>query len=95
MQNALFHERIEDAADEVCRAIGGRKKMAGELWPDKPQREAHNLIDACLNPDRRERFSPSQLLYIAKRDRLATVVEQSAKTLATALASLERLQRPA
>ena len=123
MQNALFHERIEDAVDEVIRAAGGRKKVAGELWPDKPARDAHNLLDACLNPDRREKLAPSQVLYIARRgqevgchalmshiaqecgyeikpitkaeevDRLTTVVEQSTKTLTTALATLERLQR--
>jgi hypothetical protein len=122
MQSALFHERIEDALDEAIRMCGGRKKVACEMWPEKPQREAHNLMDACLNPERRERFSPAQVLYIAKRgaeagchavmhymaaecgyeikpitkaeelDRLATVVEQSAKTLAAALASLERIR---
>jgi hypothetical protein len=122
MQTALFHERIEDAIDEVIRACGGRKKVACEMWPDKPQREAHNLIDACLNPDRRERFTPDQIIYLARRgheanchalmlylgsdcgyeikpvtqseevDRLTSVVEQSTKTLAAALATLERLQ---
>lgn len=125
MQNSLFYERVEDAIDEVCRALGGRKKVACELWPDKPARDAHNLLDACLNSDRRERLTPSQLLYIARRgreagchavmtyidhdcgyastpvskceevDRLTSVVEQSAKTLATALATLERMQRAA
>jgi len=125
MQSALFHERIEDAIDEVVRQCGGRKKLACEMWPDKPAREAHNLMDACLNPERRERFSPSQVLYIARRgrevgchalmnylgaecgyevkpitkaeevDRLTSVVEQSTKTLASALATLERLQRAA
>ena len=125
MQSALFHERIEDAIDEVVRHCGGRKAVAVEMWPDKPPREAHNLMDACLNPERRERFSPSQVLYIARLgaqvgchalmnylgrecgydikpitraeevDRLTSVVEQSTKTLASALATLERLQRAA
>jgi len=125
MQNALFHDRIEDAIDETCRALGGRKKVACELWPDKPARDAHNLLDACLNPERRERLMPSQLLYVIKRGREAgchavmtyldhecgyeskpvnraeeverptSVVEQSTKTLASALATLERLQRAA
>lgn len=123
MQSALFHERFEDALDEVIRICGGRKRVACEMWPDKPARDAHNLMDACLNPERRERFSPAQVLYIARRgseagchaamtfmarecgyeikpitraeevDRLTSVVEQSSKTLATALATLERLQR--
>lgn len=125
MQSALFHERVEDAIDEVIRVCGGRKKFACEMWPDKPARDAHNLLDACLNPDRREKFSPSQVLYVARRgqeanchalmtyfarecgyevkpitkeaevDRLTSVVESSAKTLANALATLERIQRGA
>ena len=65
----LFHERIEDAIDEVIRGAGGRKKVAVELWPDKPAREAHNLLDACMNPERRERFAPSQVLWFAQRGR--------------------------
>ena len=125
MQSALFYERFEDALDEVIRVCGGRKKVACEMWPDKPQREAHNLMDACLNPERRERFSPAQVLYLAKRgsqvgchailmflasecgyevkpitqaeevDRVTAVVETTTKTLISALAVLERLQRQA
>lgn len=68
-QQALFFERIEEALDAVIRAAGGRKKMAAELWPDKPVRDAHNLLDACLNPERRERLTPSQLQFIARRGR--------------------------
>ncbi len=70
MQTALFHERFEDALDEVMRCCGGRKKVAIELWGKvKSERDAHNLMDACLNPERRERFSPEQVLYILKRGR--------------------------
>lgn len=125
MQSSLFHERVEDALDEVIRHCGGRKKVACEMWPDKPAREAHNLMDACLNPERRERFAPSQVLYLARRgrevgchammayfarecgyaevkpitkdeevDRVTAVVETTTKTLISALAVLERLQRP-
>lgn len=67
MQVALFHERIEDALDEVIRCCGGRKSFAAELWPAKPERDRHNLIDACLNPTRPEKFSPAQVLFIARR----------------------------
>lgn len=124
IQDALFHERFEDALDEVIRCCGGRKAVAAEMWPDKSARDAHNLMDACLNPDRRERFTPGQVVYIAKLgagkgchavmqflarecgyevkpitraeevDRLTSVVEQSTKALAAALATLERIQGP-
>lgn len=70
-QRALFHERIEQAIDEVITACGGRKRFAGEMWPEKSQRDAHNLLDACLNPERREKLSPDQILYVLKRGRAA------------------------
>lgn len=66
-QDFLFYESVEQAIDAVVNACGGRKKFACEMWPDKPQRDAHNLLDACLNPERREKFSPAQMLYIMKR----------------------------
>src|ERR1700675_2688422 len=70
-QPALFHERIEQAVDEVIAACGGRKAFAAEMWPEKSHRDAHNLLDACLNPERREKFAPEQLLYILRRGRAA------------------------
>lgn len=69
LQNSLFHERIEDAIASVIDRCGGRKVFACDMYPDKPQRDAHNLVDACLNPERREKFAPSQLMYIMKRGR--------------------------
>jgi hypothetical protein len=70
-QPALFHERIEEALDEVIKTCGGRKKFASEMWPNKPHRDAHNLLDACLNPERREKFAPHDVLYVLKRGREA------------------------
>ncbi len=69
-QEPLFHERIEDAIAAVADRLG-RKRVACRLWPDKSERDAHNLFDACLNPERRERFSPSQLVFVAKLGREA------------------------
>ena len=67
MDSTSKPDRIEDAIDEVIRHCGGRKGFAAELWPGKSQRDAHNLLDACLNPERRERFSPGAMVYIIKR----------------------------
>lgn len=82
-QESLFHERIEDAIAAVADGIG-RKRLACELWPDKAERDAHNLFDACLNPERRERFSPSQLMFVAKKGRAAglhAIVQYMAREL--------------
>jgi hypothetical protein len=69
-QEALFHERIEDAIAAVVDRLG-RKRVACKLWPEKSERDAHNLLDASLNPERRERLSPSQLMFIARLGREA------------------------
>jgi hypothetical protein len=71
MQTELFYESVEQALDAAIMACGGRKKIASEMWPDKPQRDAHNLMDACLNPERREKFAPYQVLFILRRAREA------------------------
>jgi hypothetical protein len=71
-QQSLFHERIEDALLAVIQACGGRKQFAVEMFGEaKTPRDAHNLLDAMLNPDRRERFNPEQLMYVARRGRAA------------------------
>jgi hypothetical protein len=66
---ALWHDCIEDAIAEACNAMGGRKAVAVLLWPSKPVREAHNRIDACLNPERNEKLSPAELMFIAGKAR--------------------------
>lgn len=68
-QEPLFFERIEDAIDHVIRQCGGRKKLAVDLWPAKPARDAHNLLDACLNPERREKLAPHELLFVMRKGR--------------------------
>ena len=67
MESTKLPDRIEDAIDEVIQRCGGRKAFATDLWPHKAQRDAHNLLDACLNPDRREKFSRGAVVYIARR----------------------------
>lgn len=67
-QESLFHERVEDAIGAVADRLG-RKRVACKLWPDKSERDAHNLFDACLNPERRERLTPSQMVFVARLGR--------------------------
>ncbi len=68
---SLFVESIEEAVAEVARVCGGRKAFAASMWPSLPVREAHNRLDACLNPERRENFHPTDILYILRRGREA------------------------
>lgn len=65
------HDRLEDALDEVIRACGGHKQFAAGMWPTKTLVDATNHLTACINPERRERFTPSQVMYILKKGREA------------------------
>ena len=69
LTDRLFCETVEEAIDEVCKAHGGRKKSAVELWPSMGVREAHNRMDACLNPERREKFDPAEITWFIKLGR--------------------------
>ena len=62
---------IEDAIAEACNALGGRKAVAVLLWPSVAVREAHNRLDAALNPERREKLSPAELMFIIGKAREA------------------------
>ena len=68
---ALWHDSIEEAIAEACNALGGRKSVAVLLWPSITVREAHNRLDAALNPERREKLSPAELMFIAAKAREA------------------------
>ena len=70
-QAGLFHESLEEALGEVVRALGGRKRVAMEMWPTKSARDAHNHLDAVLNPTRPEKFGIAELLWLVRRGREA------------------------
>jgi len=123
MQNEMpFYESPEQALEACVQALGGAKKVGPMLWPDKGIDNARTYLLACLNSDRPEKLSYSQVMFIfreAKKigfhagfqwfahqceydarpttraeemDRLTAVIEQSSKTLASAMAVLERMQ---
>ncbi len=71
MQNSLFFESIDDALREVVAALGGSKKVGALMWPEKSLSEAHNLLLACLNSERRERLTPDQVLFLMRQGREA------------------------
>jgi hypothetical protein len=117
-----FYESPEQALEACVQALGGAKKVGPMLWPDKGIDNARTYLLACLNGDRPEKLSYSQIVFIFREaramgfhsgfewfahqceyearpitraeevDRLTSVIESSSKTLAGALALLERLQ---
>ncbi len=69
MQMALIHESIIDALREAIQAAGGNKPIGAVLFPDLPVDQAAGRVRDCLNPDRREHFSPGQIVVIARMAR--------------------------
>lgn len=70
---AEFFDDINDALKDAVRALGGFKKVGVLLWPELEQapEQAANKIRDCLNPDRREKLSPQQLMFVMRKAREA------------------------
>lgn len=67
----LFFEDVNDALRALVSELGGAKKIGPMLWPDKTIEQAQQLLLACLNPERRERLTPEQMMLLLKRGREA------------------------
>lgn len=65
MQSELpFYECPESALRACIEALGGAKKVGSQLFPDKTVENARDYLLACVNPDRPEKLSPSQIIFI-------------------------------
>lgn len=69
MQYSLMHDAFEDALKEVIQACGGPKAIGREMRPELPIEQAAGWVRDCLNPDRRDKFSMQQVLFILRRGR--------------------------
>jgi hypothetical protein len=69
MQLALVHETLSDALREVVQALGGSKKVGQLLRPSKAADEGARWVLDCLNADRREHFSPEDVLLLLREGR--------------------------
>jgi hypothetical protein len=64
-QVSLFYEDVNDVLRAMVQALGGAKKVGGAMrGNDVGIEAAHRWILACLNPDRPERFTPEQVLWL-------------------------------
>lgn len=58
--------RIHEAIAQSVDAAGGTSVVGPHLWPDKDRKSAERLMRACLDPARRERVNPEQMLEVFK-----------------------------
>jgi hypothetical protein len=60
----MTYETLNDALIDCVKACGGSKVVGAALWPAKGVEVAQRQLLACLNPDRNEKLSPDELLFV-------------------------------
>jgi hypothetical protein len=68
-QEDLFFETVADALDGAIRATGGHKAVALDLWPSLKLDTAYARLKAAINPDKAEKLSPDEVVWLLKRAR--------------------------
>lgn len=64
-----FLADVNDALKAVVVALGGPKRVGGLMRPELPAESAKDWVKHCLLPDRREKFSPEQVLWLLREAR--------------------------
>ncbi len=59
-------ENLNDALKEAVRAAGGNKRVGALLRPELPLDQAAQWVRDSLNPDRRDKLSPEQVLLVLR-----------------------------
>lgn len=72
-QPPLFVEDLDEAIRQTIHGLGGMKKVGSVLRPEMSAVDAGKWLANCLNDDKRDRLSPSQLAYIRRAARVEGV----------------------
>jgi len=59
-----FYECAEDALKGCIQALGGAKVVGAQLFPDKSIEAAREYLLASLNPNRNEKLSYTQMMWV-------------------------------
>lgn len=60
-QEQLFYDGPDDALATTVMALGGYKKVAGQLWSGMKIESAYARLKSCFNPDKPEKLSPDEV----------------------------------
>ena len=69
MDELELFDNIDEALSGVVIALGGAKKVGHLLRPDLPIDQAATYVRDRINTDRRELFSPQQVVFLFKKAR--------------------------
>lgn len=59
-------DSINTVLIDAVKALGGSKRVAHQLWPEKTIDAAQRHLLACLNEDKPERLSPDHLMLLLR-----------------------------
>lgn len=65
-QDALWHDTPEDAVRSLVDALGGFKRVGSSLWPALPVDSAGRRLAQCLDAERAEKLTLSELLMLLR-----------------------------
>jgi len=68
-QSPLWDEDIDTALGAVVMAAGGARVVASEWFPAEDPTTKARYINNCLNPDRNEKFSSREFLWLLRKGR--------------------------
>jgi hypothetical protein len=68
-QNVLFHDSIYDALAADVSAIGGIKKVSGQLWPTLDSAAAAARLRGGLNPEHAQKLCLEEVMAIKRMAR--------------------------
>lgn len=72
-QIPLFVDDYYDAVRAAVEGLGGYKRVGHDMRPDLSVDAAGRWLADCINPDKREKLSLTELAYIRKAARQAGV----------------------
>lgn len=61
-----FYESVNEALRSAVNGLGGFKKVGPLMRPELTVDTAAGWLRDCLNPDRREKLSPEQVMFIIR-----------------------------
>lgn len=64
-----FYEDVNDALIALVTALGGYKKVGPSMRPELPIDQAAQWLRDCMNPARREKLSPEQVILLLRYGR--------------------------
>lgn len=68
-QPPLFCSDVYEALAAIVTFLGGPKRVGAVFWPDKSARDAGKLLKDCLNPSRKEKLDPQQVVRLFRMAR--------------------------